>query len=108
MVSILWFVFAALAEIAGCYSFWAWTRMNKSPAWLIPGMGSLIVFALALTRVNSAYAGRAYAAYGGIYIACSLFWLWLAEGTKPDRWDAAGAGICLLGATVILFGPRGS
>ena len=108
MSSIAWYLLAALAEIGGCFTFWAWTRMNKSPLWLIPGVTSLLVFALALTRVDSSYAGRAYAAYGGIYIVCSLFWLWMAEGTAPDRWDAAGAGICLLGACVILFAPRGS
>ncbi|MFN4194195.1 MAG: hypothetical protein ACK4FR_14810, partial [Tabrizicola sp.] len=49
---------------------------------------------------------RTYAAYGGIYIAASLAWLWAAEGVRPDRWDVAGAAICLAGAAVILYGPR--
>ena len=52
------------------------------------------------------FAGRAYAAYGGVYIVASLFWLWVVEGTRPDRWDTLGALICLLGAAVILLGPR--
>jgi small multidrug resistance family-3 protein len=56
--------------------------------------------------VDSAYAGRAFAAYGGVYIASSLMWLWLVEGIRPDRWDIAGALICLVGASVILWGPR--
>ncbi|HBP67203.1 MAG TPA: hypothetical protein DD717_03015, partial [Alcanivorax sp.] len=54
------------------------------------------------------YAGRAYAAYGGVYIVMSLLWLWLVEQRAPDRWDLLGAGICLVGAGVILFGPRGA
>jgi small multidrug resistance family-3 protein len=97
---------AALAEIAGCFSFWAWWRLEKSPLWLIPGMASLAAFAFLLTLAESDAAGRAYAAYGGIYICASLFWLWAAEGVRPDRFDLAGAAICLVGAGVILLGPR--
>ena len=74
---------------------------------MVPGLLSLLVVAWALTRVEADYAGRAYAAYGGIYIAASLLWLWLAEGTRPDRWDLLGAAVCLGGATMILLGPRG-
>lgn len=97
---------AALAEIAGCFTFWAWLRLEKSALWLVPGMVSLAAFAWLLTLVPSEAAGRAYAAYGGIYIVTSLFWLWGAEGHSPDRWDFAGGAICLAGASVILFGPR--
>lgn len=101
------YVLAAFAEIGGCFAFWAWLRLDKSPLWLIPGMTSLSLFAWALTRIDAAFAGRAYAAYGGIYIAASLVWMWSVEGNRPDRWDTIGATICLLGAMVILFGPRG-
>lgn len=100
------FVAAALAEIAGCFSFWAWWRLDKSALWLIPGMVCLAAFAFLLTFAESDAAGRAYAAYGGIYICASLAWLWAAEGVRPDRFDIAGALICLAGAAVILFAPR--
>jgi small multidrug resistance family-3 protein len=66
----------------------------------------LVLFALFLTRVDSPFAGRAYAAYGGVYIAASLIWLWLVEGARPDRWDLLGALVCLIGAAMILLGPR--
>ena len=102
-----WYALAALAEIAGCFAFWAWLRLGRSAWWVVPGLLSLLVFAWALTRVEADYAGRAYAAYGGIYIAVSLLWLWLAEGTRADRWDLLGAAVCLGGATMILLGPRG-
>jgi len=107
MQTPLVYAIAALAEIAGCFAFWAWARLGASPLWLVPGVASLAVFAWALTLVDSAAAGRAYAAYGGVYIAASLLWLWAVEGLRPDRWDVAGAAICLIGAGVILFGPRG-
>lgn len=100
------YAFAALTEIAGCFAFWAWLRLDKSPVWLVPGILSLIAFAWALTLVPSDVAGRAYAAYGGIYILSSLLWMWLAEGQVPDRWDLTGAFVCLIGATIIIFGPR--
>ncbi|MDO5369733.1 YnfA family protein [Paracoccus sp. (in: a-proteobacteria)] len=98
---------AALAEIAGCFAFWAWLRLGKSWLWALPGMASLLLFAVLLTRVPSDAAGRAFAAYGGIYICASLGWLWAVEGVRPDRWDAIGAILCLAGAAVILSGPRG-
>ncbi len=100
------FIAAALAEIAGCFAFWAWWRLDRSALWLIPGVASLIAFAWLLTLAQSDAAGRAYAAYGGIYVAASLGWLWLAEGVRPDRWDVIGVAICLVGASVILFAPR--
>ncbi|MEQ1591406.1 MAG: YnfA family protein [Thiobacillaceae bacterium] len=106
MISAGIYVMAALAEIAGCFAFWAWLRLGKPAGWLLPGVASLMIFAWLLTRIDSASAGRAYAAYGGVYIAASLVWLWLAEGVRPDRWDLLGTSICLLGASVILFGPR--
>jgi small multidrug resistance family-3 protein len=104
---MLWYLLAALGEIGGCFAFWAWLRMNRSPLWVLPGVLSLVVFALALTRIDAEAAGRAYAAYGGIYILSALVWLWLVEGVRPDRWDLLGAAICLLGAVIILYGPRG-
>jgi small multidrug resistance family-3 protein len=100
------YVGAAVAEIAGCFAFWAWLRLGKSVWWLAPGMVSLALFAYLLTLVDSEAAGRAYAAYGGVYIIASLGWLWSVEGLRPDRWDLTGAAICLLGAAIILFGPR--
>lgn len=69
-------------------------------------MVSLALFAYLLTLVDSEAAGRTYAAYGGIYIAASLGWLWSVEGLRPDRWDLIGAMVCLIGAAIILLGPR--
>lgn len=105
---LLAFVGAAVAEIAGCFAFWAWLRLGKSVLWIIPGMASLALFAYLLTLVDVEHAGRSYAAYGGVYIVAAILWLWLAEGVKPDRWDMIGATICVAGAAVILFGPRTS
>jgi small multidrug resistance family-3 protein len=103
-----YFIYAAAAvcEIAGCFAFWAWLKMGKSALWVAPGMVSLALFAWLLTLVPSIAAGRAYAAYGGIYIAASILWLWLAEGYRPDRWDLAGAAVCLVGAAIILMPAR--
>ena len=99
---------AAVAEIAGCFAYWAWLRLDKSAWWVLPGMASLILFAFLLTRIDSGFAGRAYAAYGGVYIAASLGWLWLVEMQRPDRWDVLGAVVCLAGAAIIILGPRGA
>ena len=106
MKSLILYIAAAGAEIAGCFAFWAWLKVGKSGLWLIPGVAALVLFAFLLTRIDNLFAGRAFAAYGGVYIAASLVWLWAVEGARPDRWDAIGAVICLIGAAVILFGPR--
>jgi len=108
MRTTLVYVLAAFAEIAGCFSFWAWLRGPHSGLWVVPGMVSLALFAWLLTLVDSAAAGRAYAAYGAVYIAASLIWLWAIEGSRPDRWDLLGACIALIGAAVIVFSPRPS
>ena len=102
----VYFALAAVAEIAGCFAFWAWLRLGKSPLWLLPGMASLALFAFLLTRVDSDAAGRAYASYGGVYILSSILWLWAVEHRAPDRWDILGAAVCMIGAAIILFGPR--
>lgn len=106
MKAALVYPLAALAEIAGCFAFWAWLKLDRSPLWLVPGVLSLIAFAWLLTFVPAGAAGRAFAAYGGVYICASLAWMALVERTTPDRWDLIGAAVCLLGAAVILFGPR--
>ncbi len=97
---------AALAEIAGCFGFWAWLRLGKSAWWLEPAMLALVAFAYLLTLVQTPTAGRAFAAYGGVYIVASLAWMWLAEGVRPDRWDLTGASVCLIGAAIVLAAPR--
>jgi small multidrug resistance family-3 protein len=102
------YALAALAEIAGCFAFWAVVRLGRSALWLAPGLACLVLFAVLLTRVDAAFAGRAYAAYGGVYILASLAWLWAVEGARPDRFDLAGAALCLGGASLILFAPRGA
>ncbi len=107
-MAYLLYAAAAVAEIAGCFCFWAWWRLDQSVAWLLPGILSLILFAWLLALTPADAAGRTFAAYGGIYIAASLVWLWLAEGARPDRWDLIGAMVCVAGAGIILLAPRGA
>jgi len=106
MPSVIAFPIAAFAEIAGCYAFWVVLRDGRSGWWLVAGLASLVIFAAALTRVESDAAGRAFATYGGVYIVGSLLWLRFAEGVRPDRWDLIGGAICLIGAAVILLPSR--
>ncbi len=106
MTTITIYLTAAIAEIGGCFAFWTWLRLGRSPLWGIIGAFSLIVFGLLLTRSEVAFAGRTFAAYGGVYIATSLLWLFIVERIVDDRWDVLGAALCLVGAAIILWGPR--
>ena len=76
MLTPIAYVGAAIAEIAGCFSFWAWLRLDKSPWWVLPGMISLALFAWLLTLIDSDAAGRAFAAYG--------------VSTSSHPWDGCG------------------
>ena len=107
MKSVCLFALAAVLEIAGCFSFWLWVREKRAVGWLLPGLVLLAAFAWVLTKVEVARAGRAYAIYGGIYIAASLLWLRVVEKHQPDVWDLSGAAICIGGALLICYGPRG-
>jgi small multidrug resistance family-3 protein len=107
MQNVLWFLLAAACEIVGCYTVWMWLRLGRSGWWLAPGLLSLLAFAVALTRVDTALAGRAFAAYGGIYIVSPLVWMAVVERTGPRAADVIGSLVCLIGAAIILYGGRG-
>ena len=98
------FALTALAEIVGCYLPWLVIKQGR-PAWLLlPAALSLGIFAWLLTLHPSA-AGRTYAAYGGMYIAVALIWLWLVDGIAPTRWDLIGAAVALAGMVIIALQP---
>ncbi len=105
--TLLLYAVTALAEIAGCYLPWLWLRQDRSAWLLLPGAACLALFAWLLT-LHPAAAGRVYAAYGGVYVAVALGWLWVVDGIRPDRWDLAGAAVTLAGMAVIAFAPRGA
>ena len=97
------FVFTAIAEILGCYLPYVWLRKSGSPWLLVPAAISLAVFAWLLT-LHPAAAGRVYAAYGGVYMAVALVWLWRVDGVALTRWDVTGAAIALSGMGIIVWG----
>lgn len=106
LASLAAFTGAALLELAGCYAFWAVLRHGRPAWWLVAGIVALAGFAALLTRIDTDASGRAYAAYGGIYIGMALAWLAVVDGVRPDRFDLIGVAICLTGAAVILAAPR--
>lgn len=106
MSSLAAFAIAAFCEITGCFAIWSYVRLGR-PAWVLaPGVLLLVLFAYALTRVDVAFAGRAYAAYGGVYVVASIVWLRFAEGVRPDRWDVLGGLVCVAGTMIIVLGKR--
>lgn len=98
------FTVTAAAEIGGCYLVFLWLR-NGASAWLLaPAAASLALFAFLLT-LHPAAAGRTYAAYGCVYVAAALVWLWAIEGIRPNAWDVAGVALALAGMAVIVLQP---
>ncbi len=102
--SLLFFM-TALAEIVGCFLPYLWLRKGASPWLLLPAALSLSIFAWLLSLHPTA-AGRTYAAYGGVYVASAVLWLWVVEGRVPNRWDLVGASVCILGMAIIVLGSR--
>lgn len=99
------FVVTAIAEIVGCYLPYLWLRQAGSIWLLLPAALSLALFAWLLSLHPEA-SGRVYAAYGGIYVAVALGWLWLVDGIKPTNWDVAGVAFTFIGMGIIMFAPR--
>ena len=107
MKTLLLFVATAVAEIVGCYLPWLWLRHNGSAWLLVPAAVALAAFVWLLSLHPTA-SGRVYAAYGGVYVAVALLWLWRVDGVTPTRWDLLGAALCLAGMAVIMLAPRSS
>jgi small multidrug resistance family-3 protein len=101
------FLLTAAAEILGCYLPYLWLRRGASAWLLVPAAASLAAFAWLLTLHPTLGAGRTYAAYGGVYVAAAVVWMWRVEGMRPDRWDLFGAAVALIGMSIIAFAPRG-
>lgn len=99
----LLFIATAVAEILGCYLPYLWLRKGYSALVLIPAAGSLAAFVWLLTLHPTA-AGRVYAAYGGVYVATAIVWLWAIDGIRPNSWDIAGAAVTFLGMFIIMRG----
>jgi small multidrug resistance family-3 protein len=107
LTTLTLFLLTAGAEIVGCYLPYLWLRHDK-PIWLLlPAALSLGLFAWLLT-LHPTGAGRTYAAYGGVYVATALLWIWVVERQSPDRWDVVGVVVSLIGMSIIAFAPRGS
>jgi len=99
------FVLTAVAEIVGCYLPYVWLKKGGTPWLLIPALVSLTIFVWLLTLHPTA-AGRVYAAYGGVYVAVAILWLWIVDGSHPTSWDLIGAAVCVTGMAIIMLGPR--
>jgi small multidrug resistance family-3 protein len=99
------FSLTAIAEILGCYLPYLWLKQGKSVWLLLPALFCLTLFVWLLTLHPTA-TGRVYAAYGGVYIAVALLWLWVVDGMTPTRWDILGASVAVLGMAIIMFAPR--
>lgn len=106
MKTIVLFVVAGLAEIGGDYLIWQWVRSSRSAGFGVIGTAALLAYGLIQTLQPFNF-GRAFAAYGGVFITLALLWGWLIDGRTPDRWDWAGVGICLFGVGIMLWAPRG-
>jgi small multidrug resistance family-3 protein len=105
--SITLFLLAAVAEIGGAWLIWQGVRDHRGVAWIGCGMVALAAYGFIATLQPDAHFGRILAAYGGVFVAGSLVWGMALDGFRPDRWDLTGAGICLVGVAVIMYGPRG-
>jgi len=101
----LLFLATAVAEIVGCYLPYLWLRQRGSVWLLAPAAASLGLFVWLLSLHPSA-AGRTYAAYGGVYVATAIAWLWLIDGVRPTAWDVAGSAVAISGMALIAFAPR--
>jgi small multidrug resistance family-3 protein len=99
------FVLAGLCEIGGGYLVWQWWRSGAH--WATGLLGAVIlVFYGIVPTYQDVHFGRAYAAYGGVFVVLAVVWSRIVDGVRPDGADLAGAALCLLGVGVTMFWPR--
>jgi small multidrug resistance family-3 protein len=98
------FVATALAEITGCYLPLLWLK-GRAPVWILAPAAAALALFVWLLSLHPTAAGRVYAAYGGVYVATALAWLWAVQGIRPGLWDLAGAAVAILGMSIIMFAP---
>ncbi|WP_084045631.1 YnfA family protein [Deinococcus hopiensis] len=105
--SVVLFVLAGAAEIGGGYLVWLWLREGR-PLWVgLLGALTLVLYGILPTLQPASFDfARAYAAYGGLFIALSLLWGQVVEGRTPDSPSLWGAGLALIGAGIIAYWPR--
>lgn len=99
------FTMTAVAELTGCYLVYLWLKQAKSIWLCLPAATSLAVFAWLLT-LHPTHPGRMYAAYGGVYVAVAVLWLWQVDGIRPTRLDLVGSAVTLCGVLIIVWGMR--
>jgi small multidrug resistance family-3 protein len=104
--SLLLFALAALCEIGGAWLVWQGVREHRGAGWVGAGLVALGAYGFVATLQDDPHFGRILAAYGGVFVAGSLLWGVVADGFRPDRYDLAGAAVCLAGVGVIMFTPR--
>lgn len=104
--SLLLFVLAAVAEIGGAWLVWQGVREDRGLAFVGAGIAALGAYAFVATLQEDNNFGRILAAYGGIFVAGSLAWGMVVDRFRPDRFDIAGATVCLIGVAVIMWAPR--
>ena len=100
------FALAGICEIGGGYLMWGWMREGRPFAWALLGAAILALYGVVAALQPITEFGRVYAAYGGIFIALSLAWGMAVDGFRPDRYDLAGALICVVGVAVMVVPSR--
>ena len=105
--SIALFLAAALLEIGGAWLVWQGVREHRGWLWVGLGVVALGAYGFVATLQPDASFGRVLAAYGGVFVAGSLAWGVVLDGYRPDRYDVAGALVCLVGVALIMYAPRG-
>ncbi len=104
--SIGLFMVAAVAEIGGAYLMWLAVKEGRGALYAVAGAAALAGYGAVAALQPDANFGRVLAAYGGVFIVGSLLWGVLFDGFRPDRFDVAGALVCLAGVALIMYAPR--
>jgi small multidrug resistance family-3 protein len=105
--SLALFLLAAIAEIGGAWLVWQGVREHRGLLWMGAGTIALGAYGFVATLQPDPHFGRVLAAYGGVFVAGSLAWGVVVDRFQPDRWDLIGAGVALVGVSIIMYAPRG-
>ncbi|MGC8530260.1 MAG: YnfA family protein [Leptospirillia bacterium] len=94
---------SGILEVGGGYGVWRWLREHAPLSIGLLGLAALMLYGV-VAALEPLPFGRAYAAYGGVFVLFSLLFAAFVDGFRPDFRDLLGALLVGAGVGIMVYG----
>ena len=94
---------SGILEVGGGYGVWRWMREHAPLTIGLLGLAGLMLYGV-VAALEPLPFGRAYAAYGGVFVLISLLFAAVVDGFRPDFRDLLGALLVGAGVGIMVYG----